>query len=77
MGRRIAEVRAERELTQATLAEELGVTTRYVQRVEAGSENLTVETLVKFANALKAPLADLFAQPTTRTPRPGRPRKSG
>ena len=53
------------------------MTTRYVQRVEAGSENLTVETLVKFANALKVPLADIFAQPTTRTPRPGRPRKSG
>jgi transcriptional regulator with XRE-family HTH domain len=77
IGRRIAEVRAERGLTQAALAEELGVATRYVQRVEAGSENLTVETLVKFANALTVPLTDLFVQPTTRAPRPGRPRKPG
>lgn len=63
-------------MTQEHLAETLDVSVRYVQFVEAGQENLTVETLVKIANGLRAPVADLFAQPTKPKLGPGRPKKS-
>jgi transcriptional regulator with XRE-family HTH domain len=74
VGRRIAEARAERECTQEELAERLGVTPRYVQSVEAGDENLTIESLAKIANALSARVRDLFDPPQTRAPRRSRPR---
>lgn len=76
VGRRIAELRAERGLTQEALSEKLGVTARWVQSAEAGGENFTLTTLVRFANALKVPVADFFAAPTTQKAQPGRPRTS-
>ena len=74
VGRRIAELRSERGLTQEALSEKLGVTTRWIQSAEAGGENFTLTTLVRFANALKAPVGEFFAAPTRAKPRPGRPR---
>ena len=76
IGRRIGEERAVSELTQAELAEKLAISVRYLQRVEAGEENLTVDTLVKFAKVLKVAPVDFFATPTQPKPRRGRPRKS-
>lgn len=76
VGRRIAELRLERGLTQEALSEKLGVTTRWVQSAEAGGENLTLTTLARFANALKVPVAELFVPPTRTKARPGRPRGS-
>ena len=73
LGRRVAELRAGRSLTQEALAETLGVTPRYLQRVEAGEENLTLGTLVGFANALGAPLAEFLVPPVSRAVRVGRP----
>jgi transcriptional regulator with XRE-family HTH domain len=69
LGRRLAEARAERGLTQEQLAELVDVSARYVQSVEAGNENLTVRTLAKFATVLEIPLADMFLAPTK--PKPG------
>jgi transcriptional regulator with XRE-family HTH domain len=68
IGRRIAYLRRERALTQERFAEEVGVSEKYVQRVEAGA-NLSVRSLVKFANALDVPLTALVAPP--RRPRGG------
>lgn len=76
VGRRIAELRSERDLTQEALSEKLGVTTRWVQSAEAGEENLTLTTLARFANALKVPVAEFFIPPTKSKARPGRPRRS-
>ncbi|MBN9162159.1 MAG: helix-turn-helix transcriptional regulator [Myxococcales bacterium] len=76
VGRRIAELRSERGLTQEALSEKLGVTTRWVQSAEAGGENFTLTTLARFANALKVPVADFFVPPTKAPARPGRPRLS-
>lgn len=73
VGRRIAELRAERGLTQEALSEKLGVTTRWVQSAEAGGENFTLTTIARFANALKVPVAEFFTPPTTAKARPGRP----
>ena len=60
-------------MTQEALAEALTVSVRYLQRVEAGEENLTVGTLVGFANALGAPLIEFLVAPITRQVRVGRP----
>lgn len=75
VGRRLAELRAERGLTQEALAEKLGVTARWVQSAEAGGENFTLTTLTRFANALKVPVIEFFSPPMDSKPRPGRPKK--
>jgi len=75
VGRRIGELRGDRGLTQEQLAEQLEVSTRYVQSVEGGHENLTLETVAKLATILKAKPIELLESPSTRKPRPGRPKK--
>jgi transcriptional regulator with XRE-family HTH domain len=76
IGRRIAELRRERELTQEQLAVKLRSTFQWLAQVEAG-RNVTVYTLVKMANALRVPLTDLFVppRPGSRVIRRGRPPK--
>jgi transcriptional regulator with XRE-family HTH domain len=76
VGLRIGELRGERELTQEKLAERLKVTARWLQSVEAGKENLTIGTLVRFANALKVPMAEFLTPPTSSRRKPGRPPRS-
>lgn len=77
LGRRIAELREGRAWTQQAFADRLGVTLKYVQRLEAGSENLTIVTMVHVANALGAKVASLFEKPSSVARRgPGRPRKA-
>ena len=73
VGRRIAELRADAHLTQEQMAEQLGVSLKYVQRVEAGRENLTIRSLVRFANILGVEVAELFAPPRSHEVRRGRP----
>ncbi len=77
IGRRIAELRRERGLTQEQLAVKLRTTFQWLAQVEAG-RNATVFTLVKMANALKVPLAELLVapKPGSRVVRRGRPPKT-
>lgn len=75
VGRRIAEARAARQLTQEELAEELGVSIKYLQRVERG-QNLSIRSLVQLANALHIHTAELFFEPRSRRRPSGRPRRS-
>lgn len=72
VGRRIAELRIGRALTQAAFAEEAGVSLRYLQSVEAG-RNLTLDSLVKFSNVLRVAVIELFRPPRTNGSRRGRP----
>jgi transcriptional regulator with XRE-family HTH domain len=60
IGRRIAELRIAREITQEQLAEKSEVDARYLQRIEAGEINLTVDTLVRIANVLRVEIGALF-----------------
>ncbi len=56
-------VRVERtikRLTQAQLAELIDVHEKYIGKIEAGKQNITVKTLNKIANALKIDLIRLF-----------------
>ncbi len=75
LGRRIAELRVARGMTQAQLAERAEVTNKYIQRVEAGQENLTVKSLARFADLLSLNIAGLFEPPTSREKKVGRPRQ--
>lgn len=53
IGRAIAKFRRAHSMTQAALARKVSVSVQYVQRVEAGKQNLTISSLVRFANALE------------------------
>ena len=63
VGRRIAELRVVRGLTQEALAEATGFYTRYIQTIESGEVNLTLDSLARLATALKVPVGDLFHTP--------------
>lgn len=76
VGRRVAELRAERGLTQEQLAERLEVSARWVQSIEAGDENLGLGTIAKLATVLKTQAIRFFEPPTTKPPRPGRPKRA-
>ncbi len=74
IGRRINEIRANKGLTQAQLADKLGVSLRLLARWES-SENVKVMTLFKIAKALGCKVQDFFKSPTTSVPKRGRPSK--
>lgn len=74
VGRRIAEVRGGRGLTQQQVASALGVSTKYYQRIERGDENLTLESLARIAEVLEVAVQALFDVPRRAAPRRGRPR---
>lgn len=76
LGKKVAELRRRCERTQEQLAQELGFTPQYLQRVERGDENLTVRSLAKLARALGVRVIDLFRAPRNRVRKAGRPRKS-
>jgi transcriptional regulator with XRE-family HTH domain len=76
LGRRVAELRVAQGRTQQQLADAADVSVQYLQRVEAGRENLTARSLVRLANLLRASMPDLFAKPTMPDAKPGRPRRA-
>ena len=66
LGRRVAELRISRGLTQEGLAERLRRDARYVQEIEGGRQNITVRTAALVARKLRVPISELFVVPTTR-----------
>ena len=60
MGERIAQLRKAHNLTQAQLAEVLGVAQQTVQGYEAGSRRIPVSTLPVVAQTLAVSLDELF-----------------
>jgi transcriptional regulator with XRE-family HTH domain len=76
VGRRVADLRRTKAWTQDQFAERLGVSLKYVQRVEAGTENLTLGSLARLAGQLGVEVPALFvAAAKTRVVR-GRPKKT-
>ena len=73
---RMREVRRARGLTQEQLAAELGMLAPNYARVEQGRQNVTIDTVVRVAQALGVPLVELFQIPGTRPFRPGVPRRA-
>ena len=76
IGRRLAELRAERGWTQEQFAERLGVSAGYLGRLERGTQSFTVHRLVWLANHLGVRAVDLFTPPISRVVRPGRPKRA-
>ena len=56
----IRDVRHERKMTQAQLAEKIGMSEVFVGDIERGTRGITLKTLVKIANALKVPASRLI-----------------
>jgi transcriptional regulator with XRE-family HTH domain len=77
VGRRIAELRERARLTQADVAERLETTVPNYQRIEHGTQNVTIRTMVKIAGILGARTGEFFAalestEKRKRGRRPGR-----
>jgi len=66
LGRRVAELRIERGITQERLAERLDRDIRYVQEIEGGRQNVTVRTAALVARVLRVPIRELFVIPKMR-----------
>ncbi len=62
LGKRLRELREERGLTQEQAAEMIGVHPKSMPRIEGGTANPTVATLVAASVAYKVPLRDLFPE---------------
>jgi transcriptional regulator with XRE-family HTH domain len=73
VGRRIAELRPEADLTQEQLATRAGIGWKYQQQIELGYENLTLKTLVKYADLFGVTLSELTIAPQSHATLPGRP----
>jgi transcriptional regulator with XRE-family HTH domain len=61
LGENVASLRARRGLTQEKLAEKVGVSTRYMQSVEAGDYFPSLPTLVRLRGSLRCEWDELFA----------------
>ena len=69
VGRRVAELRTERGLTQEELAARLGMSDRYLRRLEAGEINMSIWALARLANALGATIDEILVRPRKRAER--------
>lgn len=74
VGRRIAQLRRDAGLTQAKLAERLGMAVPNVQRIERGAQNITVQTVARLAGALGVEPAELLKPPDVPPAKPTNPR---
>jgi transcriptional regulator with XRE-family HTH domain len=78
VGRRIAELRKNRGLTQEQFSVDLGTSFQWVSQLEGG-RNMTLHSLARVANALDVPLEELLVppKPSSRPRALGRPRTKG
>lgn len=73
VGRRIADLRESRGITQAEAAELLETSVSNYQRIEHGHQNLTLRSMVRIASAFETTVAGLLAPHGERPSRRGRP----
>lgn len=62
LGRRIAELRRRRGLTQERFAERASITTSYLARIETGARKPTLEVMRRLADQLGVPVARLLTE---------------
>lgn len=60
VGNKVREFRKAKNMSQAHLAESLGVTFQQVQKYERGSNRISVSTLFRMKSALEIPSFDDF-----------------
>jgi transcriptional regulator with XRE-family HTH domain len=75
VGRRVAELRAKKALTQAELSEALGMSLKYLQRIEAGRHDVGLQLTARLATALNVDIRELFREPRKVDVIRGRPPK--
>ncbi len=63
LGKKIAELRHERGMSQGDFAERIRSTPQWISQLERGTRSPTVHTLCKVANVLGVTLADLLSPP--------------
>ena len=73
IGRNIRNARNAKKLTQAHLAEKIGVSTAYVGKWERGERSINLERLVELVSALGVPIESfvsgcVFVEPLLHTP---------
>lgn len=73
LGRRIAELRREKGLTQEALAEAMGVSRNHVADIELGTRNTGVWSVLLICKALTLTPAEMFTDFTLATLRRLRP----
>lgn len=62
LGARVREARARRGITRRNLADDSGVSERYLAQLEAGEGNISVLRLHQIAGALNEPVSDLLRE---------------
>lgn len=58
-GNRVKELRLKKKLSQAALAERLGLHSTYISQVERGVRNMALKNIEKLAKALQVKVEDL------------------
>ena len=60
LGKNLKKYRLEKNMTQETLAEKVGIHPTYVGKIESGKNNLSVKMLFKISRALNITLCEVF-----------------
>ena len=60
IGMRIKEIRRSKGLSQEQLAERADINSKYLSRMERGTENPTLDMFIKLANALGIEMWEMF-----------------
>jgi XRE family aerobic/anaerobic benzoate catabolism transcriptional regulator len=68
LGERVREARARRGMSRRSLAQDSGVSERYLAQLESGEGNASVLLLRQIAGALNLPLTDLLREPSGDSP---------
>lgn len=63
-GQNVVRLRKAMMLTQKDVAQKVGITYRYFQKIEVGRANVTLLTLFRLAQFFNVSMADLIASPT-------------
>lgn len=74
-GRRIAELRTAAGLSQTEVAKRMKASQQFVWNIEQGDQNLTLDTLVRVANAIGVRTHELLLDDARATPPPPRATK--
>jgi len=60
IGKRIKEIRRSKNLSQEQLAEKADINAKYLSRIERGTENPTLDMLIKLSIALDVEMWEIF-----------------
>ena len=59
-GKRVRYLRRDRDMTQEQLAELADLSVNFISQIERGYSSPSLETIIKFANALEVDVGELF-----------------